>query len=84
MKGVVNLYGKTWHFWQVDKGDELPLGYPALMGSLTHESQMDIDPALGKRNDNHAVDHKHKAKRRDDIDLPGVHPSKPEQACKRS
>jgi hypothetical protein len=26
MKGVVNLYGKTWHFWQVDKGDELPLG----------------------------------------------------------
>lgn len=23
---VVGLYGKTWHFWQVDKGDELPLG----------------------------------------------------------
>jgi hypothetical protein len=26
MKGVVDLYGKTWHFWQVDRGDELPLG----------------------------------------------------------
>ena len=26
MKEVVGLYGKTWHFWQVDRGDELPLG----------------------------------------------------------
>ncbi len=26
MNEVVGLYGKTWHFWQVDKGDELPLG----------------------------------------------------------
>lgn len=26
MDEVVGLYGKTWHFWQVDKGDELPLG----------------------------------------------------------
>lgn len=26
MHEVVGLYGKTWHFWQVDKGDELPLG----------------------------------------------------------
>jgi hypothetical protein len=26
MKEVSSLYGKTWHFWQVDKGDELPLG----------------------------------------------------------
>lgn len=26
MKEVVGLYGKTWHFWQPDRGDELPLG----------------------------------------------------------
>ena len=26
MNEVVGLYGKTWHFWQVDKGDKLPLG----------------------------------------------------------
>ena len=26
MKEVVGLYGKTWHFWQVDRGDALPLG----------------------------------------------------------
>ena len=23
---LVDTYGKTWHFWQVDRGDELPLG----------------------------------------------------------
>lgn len=26
MHEVIGLYGKTWYFWQVDKGDELPLG----------------------------------------------------------
>ena len=26
MKEVVGLYGKTWHFWQVDRGDQYPLG----------------------------------------------------------
>jgi hypothetical protein len=26
MKELVNTYGKTWHTWQVDRGDTLPLG----------------------------------------------------------
>ena len=26
MKQVVGLYGKTFHFWQVDRGDEYPFG----------------------------------------------------------
>lgn len=26
MKEVVGLYGKTWHFWQIDLGHEIPLG----------------------------------------------------------
>ena len=26
MQGIMNLYGKTWHTWQVDRDDELPLG----------------------------------------------------------
>jgi len=72
MKGVVDLYGKTWHFWQVDKGDELPLGYPTLMGSLTHESQLDIDPVLTEGDETHGVDHKEKAKRRAGIKLSGI------------
>ena len=25
MKEVVGLYGKTWHFWQVDRDDQYPL-----------------------------------------------------------
>ena len=35
MKEVIGWYGKTWHFWEVDKGHELPFGHPKLMGSLT-------------------------------------------------
>lgn len=26
MNEVIGLYGKTWHFWQVDKSHDLPLG----------------------------------------------------------
>jgi len=26
MKEIIGLYGKTWHFWQVDLNHELPLG----------------------------------------------------------
>jgi hypothetical protein len=37
MAQVVELYGKTWHLWQVDRGDQLPLGEPKLMVSLTSE-----------------------------------------------
>lgn len=34
------MYGKTWHFWQVDRGDELPLGPPQLMMSATGPGQV--------------------------------------------
>jgi hypothetical protein len=40
MKEVVRLYGKTYHFWQVDKGDTLPLGQPQLMMSFTKYEQV--------------------------------------------
>ena len=26
MSKLVDTYGKTWHTWQVDRGDTLPLG----------------------------------------------------------
>jgi hypothetical protein len=42
LKEVVGLYGKTWHFWQVDRGDELPLGRPMLMGSFTKDEQVGL------------------------------------------
>jgi hypothetical protein len=26
MKKLIDTYGKTWHMWQVDRGDPLPFG----------------------------------------------------------
>jgi hypothetical protein len=43
MKQVVGLYGKTFHFWQVDRGDELPLGKPELMMSFTKDEQVSFE-----------------------------------------
>lgn len=40
MKEVIGLYGKTFHFWQVDRGDMLPLGMPQLMMSFTKDEQV--------------------------------------------
>lgn len=30
MEEIITLYGKTYHFWEVDRGDTLPLGIFAL------------------------------------------------------
>lgn len=40
MKEVIGLYGKTFHFWQVDRGDVLPLGMPELMMSFTSDEKV--------------------------------------------
>jgi hypothetical protein len=42
MKEVIGFYGKTFHFWQVDRGDTLPLGMPELMMSVTGKEQVPI------------------------------------------
>ena len=44
MHELVNTYGKTWHLWQVDRGDVVPLGLPKLMMGFTADGQ--IDPRL--------------------------------------
>jgi Protein of unknown function (DUF1264) len=72
MKQVIGLYGKTWHLWQVDRGDELPLGYPRLMGSLTKPGQLNVDEALKGRNQVYGVDLEKKRKVREAIEVPGV------------
>lgn len=71
MKEIAGLYGKTWHTWQVDRGDELPLGTPTLMGSLTRDGQIDLDKALEKRNKEYDVNHKHKALLRENAGVKG-------------
>ncbi|GKV51017.1 hypothetical protein SLEP1_g57694 [Rubroshorea leprosula] len=40
MEKVCKTYGKVFHFWQVDKGDNLPLGLPQLLMALTRECQL--------------------------------------------
>lgn len=40
MEQLVGTYGKTWHLWQVDRGDRVPLGMPKLMGSFTKDDQV--------------------------------------------
>ncbi|KAE8145490.1 hypothetical protein BDV25DRAFT_170482 [Aspergillus avenaceus] len=47
MRDIVPLYGKTYHFWQVDRGDPVPMGEPVLMGSFNCDE--DVRRANGGR-----------------------------------
>ena len=89
MKEIMGLYGKTWHFWQVDRGDKWPLGescvycslrpadlrsgHPVLMGSLTEPHQGNLNELMADRNKEYGVQHDDKAKRRAGIEKAGVH-----------
>ena len=43
MKRLERTYGKTWHFWQVDRGHPLPYGIPQLMMGFTRPGQINED-----------------------------------------
>ncbi|KAK3073732.1 hypothetical protein LTR53_004429 [Teratosphaeriaceae sp. CCFEE 6253] len=77
MQEIINLYGKTWHFWQVDVGHQYPLGRPVLMGSVTAAEQIDLDTACAKRDGIFGVDHLHKAEARKQLQEQGsgTHPN---------
>ena len=60
MEEVVDWYGKIYHFWELDKGEELPLGEPKLMGSLTESKQLDVDQEMAGRNDKLGIEQGHK------------------------
>lgn len=47
MEKVVKTYGKAIHFWQVDRGDSLPLGIPQVMMALTRDGQLYDNLAQG-------------------------------------
>ena len=49
MKKLVTTYGKTWHTWQIDRGDKLPLGLPKLMMGFTADGQ--ADPKMVEQRD---------------------------------
>ncbi|OBT81614.1 hypothetical protein VE02_10207 [Pseudogymnoascus sp. 03VT05] len=66
MREIVGLYGKTFHFWQVDRGDELPLGMPQLMMSFTEDDQVTWDK-IKDRDSRFGVDMSKKRQARKDI-----------------
>lgn len=71
MEQVVGLYGKTYHFWQVDRGDRLPLGEPQLMMSYTKEEQCPgFKELIGDRDSKFGVSSKQKADKRAYIEEP--------------
>lgn len=81
MEEIIPLYGKTFHFWQVDRGDAVPLGIPQLMGSFPDEEMVkrafpSLENMLADRDQRFHVDHKAKAKAREYIALPKRHPGK--------
>ena len=79
MEDVVGLYGKTYHFWQVDRGDKLPLGIPELMMSFTKERDCPapgFEELVGERDGRFGVNHKQKAGKRAYIEEPEIHEGK--------
>jgi len=69
MQNLTNFYGKTYHLWQVDRGDPIPLGEPNLMGSFTKEEQLPVElkEELRKRDKELGVDTELKKSRREYI-----------------
>eukprot|EP00897_Mesotaenium_endlicherianum_P009580 jgi/Mesen1/8650/ME000502S08010 len=75
MAKLAKTYGKTWHFWQFDRGDALPLGAPQLMASFTDDGQ--VLPKVVQDIES-KYDVTRKGKREDRVNLKGpdlgVHP----------
>lgn len=77
MEQVVGLYGKTYHFWQVDRGDKLPLGGAELMMSFTKEGQQEgIKELIRERDTRFGVDSEQKREKREYIEEPEIHTGK--------
>ena len=76
MEDVVSLYGKVYHFWQVDKGDKLPLGQPKLMMSFTSDEAVNekTKQAWAERDRKFNNDSEKKKAQREYIAKPEIHP----------
>jgi len=73
METLVSTYGKTWHAWHTDHGDQLPYGIPQLMMGFTADGQ--ANPALIQARDQRfGVSTNAKAQDRQGIPLPPIQP----------
>lgn len=73
MSKLANTYGKTWHLWQVDRGDPLPYGEPKLMCSMLKDSMVDQN-LLAKRDRRLDIDTEKIRGYRVEIEAPPPHP----------
>lgn len=73
MRDLVGTYGKTWHTWQVDRGDTLPLGIPQLMMGFTADGQANVK-IVADRDAGYRVSTEEKRKARADIASPTILP----------
>ncbi|KAJ7583243.1 hypothetical protein C8J56DRAFT_1005272 [Mycena floridula] len=74
MEQVIQLYGKVYHLWQVDRGDMLPMGEPKLMMSFTQDGQMDFETVVKERDRRFGEDYERKKHIRKDISEPVLQP----------
>ena len=76
MEDVVELYGKVYHLWQVDRGHKIPLGEPKLMTSFTKAEQMpDFETVVSERDSRFGgADWRRKKEIREYIKEPKIHP----------
>jgi hypothetical protein len=75
MADVIELYGKVYHLWQVDKGHGIPLGQPQLMTSFTTNTQMeDLEKVLDERDRIHNTNWRRNKELRSSIKEPEIHP----------
>lgn len=71
MEKLASTYGKTWHTWQTNQDDRLPLGIPQLMMGFTEDGQ--IQPQmLQARDQRMGISTGEKRESRADITMPTV------------
>lgn len=86
MEEIITLYGKTFHFWEIDKGDTLPLGIidlgsvlivgrPKLMMSFTADGQVDLEMSKKLQLQVDGISLDTRREWRKDIPEPEIHPS---------
>ncbi|KAL6800381.1 hypothetical protein J3E68DRAFT_398138 [Trichoderma sp. SZMC 28012] len=72
MEKIITLYGKAYHLWQTDRGDELPLGEPQLMMSYTSDGHLDFG-RVEERDERFGTNYREKREARKDIPSPKIH-----------
>ncbi|EPS61039.1 hypothetical protein M569_13760, partial [Genlisea aurea] len=71
LKDIAQTYGKFWCTWQVDRGDKVPLGAPALMMSAQGVNTGAVrEEMIRRRDEKYGVSSEERKKSREDIAVP--------------